>query len=286
MDPMPFVRHRYCIFIRIIGLPSDADVPIRVGAGCPSLRMGGTGYAVGSSTALAAARRRSMRFRVEVSLRFAVRPREAQRANRSSIELDHEVREVASNRHDRLERSRASRTTFTTVRQDGAASSLRSESRCAEYCMKWLAWMLAPLMALGWVVSASAATVRIHSDPGGRIDQYLDRYNQIRLSGQHVVVDGTCNSACTLLLGSVPRDKICFTEQASLGFHSAWQFDDAGRPVASPSWTRVLWRNYPRPIRTWIMRHGGLTPHMIFLRGEALTALYPRCTTAAGLNYR
>jgi hypothetical protein len=151
--------------------------------------------------------------------------------------------------------------------------------------MKWLTWMLAPLMALGCVVSASA-TVRIHSDPGGRIDQYLDRYNQIRLSGQHVIVDGTCNSACTLLLGSVPRDKICFTEQASLGFHSAWQFDDSGRPVASPSWTRVLWRNYPRAIRTWISRHGGLTPRMIFLRGEALTALYPRCTAAAHLNYQ
>jgi hypothetical protein len=247
--------------------------------------MGGAGYAVGSSTALATARRRSMRFRVEVSVRFAVRPREAETANRSSIERDRKVREVASNRHRRLEGSRASRTTFTTVRQDGAASSLRSESRCAEYCMKWLAWMLAPLMAFGWVVSASAA-VRIHSDPGGRIDQYLDRYNQIRLSGQHVIVDGTCNSACTLLLGSVPREKICFTEQASLGFHSAWQFDDAGRPVASPSWTRVLWHNYPRPIRTWIMRHGGLTPHMIFLRGEALSSLYPRCSAAAGLNYR
>ena len=282
---MPVVRHRYCIFIRIVGLPSDAGVPIHVQGGYPGLRMGGAGYAVGSSTALASARRRSMRFRLEVSLRFAVRPREAETANRASIELDHKVREVASNRHDRFEKSRASRTTFTTVRQDGAASSLRSESRCAEYCMKWLAWMLAPLMALGWVVSASA-TVRIHSDPGGRIDQYLDRYNQIRLSGQHVVVDGTCNSACTLLLGSVPRDKICFTEQASLGFHAAWQFDDAGRPVASPSWTRVLWRNYPRPIRTWIMRHGGLTPHMIFLRGEALTSFYPRCSAAAGLNYR
>jgi len=152
--------------------------------------------------------------------------------------------------------------------------------------MKWLTWMLAPLMAFGWVVSASSATVRIHSDPGGRIDQYLDRYNQIRLSGQRVVVDGTCNSACTLLLGSVPRDKICFTEQASLGFHSAWQFDDSGRPVASPSWTRVLWRNYPRSVRTWITRHGGLTPHMIFLRGQALTALYPRCAVAAHLNYR
>jgi len=245
--------------------------------------MGGAGYAVGSSTALAAARRRSMRFRAQMSVPFAVRRCEAEVASRSSIELDHKVREVASHRRDRAKRSRAPRTTFTTIRQDGAASSPWPESRCAEYCMKWLAWMLAPLMALGWVVSASA-TVRIHSDPGGRIDQYLDRYNQIRLSGQHVIVDGTCNSACTLLLGSVPRDKICFTEQASLGFHAAWQFDDAGRPVASPSWTRVLWRNYPRAIRTWITRHGGLTPRMIFLRGGALTALYPRCTAAA--SYR
>jgi hypothetical protein len=191
-----------------------------------------------------------------------------------------EVRAIAT-----LVGSRASPTAFTTVRQNGAAFSRRRESRCAEYRMKWLAWMLAPLMALGWVVSASA-TVRIHSDLGGRIDQYLDRYNQIRLSGQRVVVDGTCNSACTLLLGSVPRERICFTEQASLGFHAAWQFDDSGRPVASPSWTRILWRNYPRPIRTWIIRHGGLTPHMIILRGEALTALYPRCTAAALLKYQ
>ena len=100
-------------------------------------------------------------------------------------------------RHRRLVESRASRTTFTTVRQNGAAVSPRRESRCAEYRMKWLAWMLVPLMALGWVVSASA-TVRIHSDTGGRIDQYLDRYNQIRLSGQRVV-DGTCHSVCTLI---------------------------------------------------------------------------------------
>jgi len=81
------------------------------------------------------------------------------------------------------------------------------------------------------VVSASA-TVRIHLDLSDRVDQYLDRYNQIRLSGQHVV-DGTCHSGCMLLLGSVPG-RICFTEQATLGFHVAWQFDDSGRPVASP----------------------------------------------------
>jgi len=245
--------------------------------------MGGAGYAVGSSTALAAVPGRSMRSRGEVSVPFMARLCAVEAANRPSMQLGQEVHGVASDRHRRLKWAPASPTTFTTVRHIGAASSPRPESRCAEHCMKWLTWMLAPLIALGWVLTASA-TVRIHSDPGGRIDQYLDRYNQIRLSGQHVIVDGTCNSACTLLLGSVPRDKICFTEQASLGFHSAWQFDDAGRPVASPSWTRVLWRNYPRPIRTWIIRHGGLTPRMIFLRGEALTALYPRCTAAA--SYR
>jgi hypothetical protein len=246
--------------------------------------MGGEGYAVGSSTALAMVPERSMRLRAEVSVPFIARLCDVEAANRRSMQLGHEMRGVASDCHPGLMGSRASPTTFTTIRQIGAASSPRPKSRCAEYCMKWLTWMLAPLMALGWVVAASA-TVRIHSDPGGRIDQYIDRYNQIRLSGQHVIVDGTCNSACTLLLGSVPRDKICFTDGASLGFHSAWQFDDSGKPVASPSWTRVLWRNYPRAIRTWITHHGGLTPRMIFLRGEALAALYPRCTAAAVLNY-
>jgi hypothetical protein len=228
------------------------------------------------------ARRRRMCFRAEMSVTYGCsRPRN----RRGNPVIDRTGRKVREVRASATVGSRASRTTFTTVRQNGAALSPRRESRCAEYRMKWLAWTLAPLMALGWVVSASA-TVRIHSDLGGRIDQYLNRYNQIRLSGQRVVVDGTCNSACTLLLGSVPRERICFTEQASLGFHAAWQFDDSGRPVASPSWTRVLWRNYPRPIRTWIIRHGGLTPHMIFLRGEALTALYPRCTAAALLKYQ
>jgi len=143
--------------------------------------------------------------------------------------------------------------------------------------------LMGALAALLCVASASA-TVRIHSDPGGRIDEYLNKYDLVRLSGQRVIVDGVCNSACTLVLGAVPRDRICVTEQASLGFHAAWEPDSQGRPVRSPAWTRVLWRNYPRPIRNWIARHGGLTPHMIFLRGHELTALYPLCTTSALLD--
>jgi hypothetical protein len=34
---------------------------------------------------------------------------------------------------------------------------------------------------------------------------------------------------------------------------------------------------YPRPIRQWIIRHGGLSSRMLLLRGGELAAMYPRC---------
>ena len=127
-------------------------------------------------------------------------------------------------------------------------------------------------------IHAASGTIRIHDDPGGRIDKYLQRFAKLRDSGERIVVDGTCNSACTLLLGTIPRERICVTERASLGFHSAWVFDYWGNQVQSRTWTSILWRNYPRTIQDWISRNGGLTPRMIFLRGKELTAMYPLCT--------
>jgi hypothetical protein len=134
------------------------------------------------------------------------------------------------------------------------------------------------LMLVSTDIHAASGTIRIHDDPGGRIDKYLQEFAKLRDSGERIVVDGTCNSACTLLLGTIPRDRICVTERASLGFHSAWVFDDEGNQVQSRTWTGVLWRNYPRTIQHWISRNGGLTPRMIFLRGKELTAMYPLCT--------
>jgi len=125
--------------------------------------------------------------------------------------------------------------------------------------------------------NSASATIRIHDDPGGRIDKYLQRFGKLRDSRERIIVDGTCNSACTLLLGSVPRTRICVTERASLGFHAAWVFDDEGNQVQSPTWTNVLWHNYPPSIQDWIRRNGGLTPRMIFLRGNELTSMYPVC---------
>jgi hypothetical protein len=141
--------------------------------------------------------------------------------------------------------------------------------------------LLLILVAIGALMSINSAwaTIRIQEDPGGRIDRYLEKFARLRDSHEQVIVDGTCNSACTLLLGTIPRNKICMTKRASLGFHAAWVFDDDGNQVQSPSWTSVLWRNYPPMIRDWITRNGGLTRHMIFLRGNELYAMYPLCTS-------
>jgi hypothetical protein len=147
--------------------------------------------------------------------------------------------------------------------------------------MKLGALAVALLVLVSTDIHAGSGTIRIHDDPGGRIDKYLQRFAKLRDSGERIVVDGICNSACTLLLGTIPRDRICVTERANLGFHSAWVFDHEGNQVQSRTWTSVLWRNYPRIIQDWISRNGGLTPRMIFLHGKELTAMYPLCTEPA-----
>jgi hypothetical protein len=141
--------------------------------------------------------------------------------------------------------------------------------------MKLRAWMLAA-STLAVTMSAMADT-RIHDDFGGSIESYLFRFGRIRDAGDRVVLDGPCNSACTLVLGTVPKERICVTPQASLGFHAAWQPDVSGAPVISQMWTGVLWETYPPEIRDWITRHGGLTLQTIVLRGRELAALYPPC---------
>src|SRR5436309_14161977 len=68
---------------------------------------------------------------------------------------------------------------------------------------------------------SASATVRITDDFGGQIGRYIDRYTAMRDAGERVVIDGPCLSACTLVLGVVPRDRLCVTTRARLGFHAA-----------------------------------------------------------------
>jgi hypothetical protein len=123
----------------------------------------------------------------------------------------------------------------------------------------------------------ASATMRITSDPGGQIGPYLENLASLRSSGEHVVIDGPCLSACTMVLGVIPRDHLCVTPRARLGFHTAWRPDSAGRPVVSRDGTELLMTVYPQPVRDWIARRGGLSPHMKYLTGRELTSMYPAC---------
>lgn len=126
-------------------------------------------------------------------------------------------------------------------------------------------------------VTSASATMRIAEDRGGQIGQYLQAFASVRTSGESVVIDGNCLSACTLVLGLVPRERICATERARLGFHAAWMPDRDGRPVTSPLGTQALWSIYPASVRRWINQHGGLSRKMIFMQGHELNGIVASC---------
>ena len=142
--------------------------------------------------------------------------------------------------------------------------------------MKLLTGVLAAVfLCLG--IASSQAVVRISDDRGGRIGTYVDKYQDLRSSNETVVIDGLCASACTIILGAIPADRICVTARATLGFHAAWDLGANGRAITNTEATRMLYSMYPAPVRRWIAARGGLTPRMLFLHGHALASMYRPC---------
>src|SRR3981189_1995376 len=129
--------------------------------------------------------------------------------------------------------------------------------------MRIAALLGAALAALA--VSSASAAVRIKADPGGQIGPYLENLAVLRSSGERVIIDGPCLSACTMVLGVIPRNRICVTNRARLGFHAAWHPGENGRAITSRGGTQLLMEIYPQHVRTWIARHGGLSGRMLVL---------------------
>src|SRR5215510_13154073 len=78
---------------------------------------------------------------------------------------------------------------------------------------------LAIAATLAFAAGPARAELHITRDHGGYVDEYKARYKRIRDKGERVIIDGICNSACTLVFGIVPMNKICVTPKASVGFH-------------------------------------------------------------------
>jgi hypothetical protein len=144
--------------------------------------------------------------------------------------------------------------------------------------MRIAAVLVGAIMAL--TATAAQSAVRIVADPGGQIGPYLENLAALRNSGERVIIDGPCLSACTMVLGVIPHERICVTPRAKLGFHAAWNPGDNGRPVMSKAATQLLMDIYPERVRSWIKERGGLSPKMMYLSGRELAAMYHPCEEA------
>ncbi len=140
--------------------------------------------------------------------------------------------------------------------------------------MRKLCLVLAACVGL----AGPAHAYRISDDGGGKIGDYVQQFKRVNYSGERVEIDGACLSACTLVLGIVPRNKICVTKRAVLGFHAAWAPDFwTQKPRFSAVGTQAIWEIYPSKIKHLITMRGGLTQKMIFVRGHELMSMYPEC---------
>jgi hypothetical protein len=135
------------------------------------------------------------------------------------------------------------------------------------------------LPAVLWSASA-CADYRITRDHGGYLEDYKAKYARIRDRGERVIIDGICNSGCTVVLGIVPLNRVCVTPRASLGFHTAY-FDKAatgGIKVMSYAGTEELMSYYPEAVRDWLDHHDGIAPEMKRVKnGPELWAIVDPC---------
>lgn len=141
---------------------------------------------------------------------------------------------------------------------------------------KWATLISLVLAAISCNAEQAKSAVLIKDDGGGDIYQYIAKYLYLQWSGERVIIDGECLSACTLALGLLSKEQRCFTHDARLGFHAA--YTESGKDqVGNPVGTDIFWLIYPAEIRRWISKHGGLTSKVLYLEGKELAAMYPPC---------
>lgn len=110
-------------------------------------------------------------------------------------------------------------------------------------------------------LSTPASAFVVTNDNGGMIGRYLARLQQI--SGERIVIDGKCASACTLYLSG----DVCATDRARLVFHAA----------THPAGTRLLMASYPPRVQQWIEASGGLSSRLLVADGPTAQWLIGAC---------
>ena len=91
-----------------------------------------------------------------------------------------------------------------------------------------------------------------------------------------VEMRGGCWSACTMITGFVPKERLCFAPGAFLAFHAARTAEPPYRLNSAGTWT--MYASYPAEIPQWIDHHGGVYK----LTVETFWTMYDRDLWAIG----
>jgi hypothetical protein len=130
--------------------------------------------------------------------------------------------------------------------------------------------MIAGLVLMFAMLSASVAaaeTIDVSDSHGGSVAAYSQHWKELAARGVKVRIVGACQSACTVLLGYIPRDHICVMPAARFGFHTAHR----------PDMTAVLWHAYASDIQGWINARGGLTPDFKWMGAPDTYRYFHKC---------
>jgi hypothetical protein len=130
------------------------------------------------------------------------------------------------------------------------------------------------VLICSFALPAAAETIDVYDNHGGSVAQYNARWSGLAARGVDVRIIGPCQSACTVLLGHIPRNKICVTSAARFGFHLARRQDA----------TQTLWNAYQADIRAWINAHGGLQKDFCLGGSPRRLSILPQVLSAPALD--
>lgn len=117
----------------------------------------------------------------------------------------------------------------------------------------------------------------IRADKGGNINSYERKYFAAANDNVRWVVDGYCNSACTMVLGT---GRVCATPRAQFGFHAGYAHYALFFKVAVPQFTYQMYRHYPDDVKYWVDRHRAMNQlEITMMRQPEVSSYVPSCRT-------
>ena len=115
----------------------------------------------------------------------------------------------------------------------------------------------------------------IRADQGGNINSYERKYFAAANDNVRWVVDGYCNSACTMVLGT---GRVCATPHAQFGFHAGYAHYALFFKVAVPQFTYQMYRHYADDVKYWVDRHRAMDQlTMTMMRQPEVSSYVPSC---------